>query len=50
MVSEVGVLYLSSKNEEVITKLLIENDIEFELLFIAKPHVFITDTHPLAKN
>ena len=50
MVSEVGVLYLSSKNEEIITKLLKENDLEFELLFIAKPHVFITNIHPLAKK
>ena len=50
MVSEVGILYLSSKNEEVITKLLKENDIEFELLFTAKPHVFINDGHPLAKK
>ncbi len=50
MVSEVGVLYLSSKNEEVISKILKENDIEFELLFVAKPHVFITDNHPLAKK
>ena len=50
MVSEVGVLYLSSKNEEVITKILKENDIEFELLFTAEPHVFINNTHPLAKK
>lgn len=50
MVSEVGILYLSSKNEEVLTKLLKENDIEFELLFTAKPHVFINDGHPLAKK
>lgn len=50
MVSEVGILYLSSKNEEVMTKLLKENDIEFELLFTAKPHVFINDGHPLAKK
>ena len=50
MVSEVGVLYLSSKNEEVITKLLKENDIEFELLFTAKPHVFISNRHPLANK
>lgn len=50
MVSEVGILYLSSKNEEVMIKLLKENDIEFELLFTAKPHVFINDGHPLAKK
>lgn len=50
LVSEVGVLYLSKKNEEVITKLLKENDIKFEELFEAKPHVFISNDHPLAKK
>lgn len=46
--SELGVLYTSSKNEEVIMKLIKQNDLEFEELFIAKPHVFISSKHPLA--
>ena len=46
--SEIGVLYLSSKNKEVITKLLKKNDLTYETLFIAKPHVFISKNHPLA--
>lgn len=48
--SEIGILYVSSKNEEVIRKLLKQNDLEFEELFVAKPHVFISSKHPLAGN
>ncbi len=46
--SEIGILYTSSKNEEVITKLIKQYDLEFEELFVAKPHVFISSKHPLA--
>ena len=49
-ISEIGVLYMSSKNEEVISKILKQYDLKFELLFIAHPHVFINNTHPLAKK
>ena len=47
MISELGILYVSSKNEEIISKILNQNDLVFESLFIAKPHVFISNTHPL---
>ena len=46
--SEIGILYTSSKNEEVILKLVKQNGLEFEELFVAKPHVFICADHPLA--
>lgn len=46
--SEIGILYTSSKNEEVILKLVKQNGLKFEELFVAKPHVFISSTHPLA--
>ncbi len=46
--SEIGILYTSSKNEEVIRKLIKQNGLEFEELFMAKPHVFISSKHPLA--
>lgn len=46
--SEVGILYTSSKNEEVIRKLIKQNDLLFEELFVAKPHVFISSRHPLS--
>ncbi len=48
--SEIGILYVSSKNEEVIMKLLSKNNLEFEELFVAKPHVFICSSHPLAEK
>ncbi|QHQ61531.1 LysR family transcriptional regulator [Anaerocolumna sedimenticola] len=46
--SEIGILYTSSKNEEVLLKLIKQNGLEFEELFVAKPHVFISSKHPLA--
>lgn len=46
--SEIGILYTSSKNEEIIKKLIKQNDLKFEVLFVAKPHVFISSRHPLA--
>lgn len=48
--SEIGILYVCSKNEEIIGKLLKQNDLEFQELFIAKPHVFIYSKHPLAER
>ena len=46
--SELGILYLSDNNEEVISKLLKKNDLVYEQLIEAKPHVFICKRHPLA--
>lgn len=48
MRSEIGVLYLSDFNEQVICKILQENELVFKELFTAKPHVFISAKHPLA--
>lgn len=46
----IGILYVYSKNEEIIGKLLKQNDLEFQDLFVAKPHVFIYSKHPLAER
>lgn len=46
--SEVGVLYLSSFNEKVLTRLFRESALSFSPLFEAKPHIFVSATHPLA--
>lgn len=46
--SEIGILYTSSKNEEVILKLLKQNGLKFEPLVVAKPHVSICTEHPLS--
>ena len=48
--SEIGILYMNKKNEEVISKLIKKNDLVFSELFTAKPHVFISTTNPLAKK
>ncbi|MCR5557753.1 MAG: LysR family transcriptional regulator [Butyrivibrio sp.] len=48
--SEIGVLYLNAFNETVIKKALKDNNLSFERLFIAKPHVFIGNKNPLAKK
>lgn len=46
--SEIGVIYLSEHNEEVLTKLIKNNQLVFEQLYVANPHVFICKGHPLA--
>jgi len=46
--SEIGVIYLSEHNEEVINKLIRNNNLIFEELYIAAPHVFICKEHPLS--
>ena len=45
-----GILYFSSKNEEVLLKLIKQNGLKFEELFFARPHVFICSEHPLANK
>lgn len=48
MRSEIGILFLNDFNEVVMDKILKSHELEFHLLFIAKPHVFISRNHPLA--
>lgn len=48
--SEIGILFLNDFNEAVINKMLKSHDLEFHQLFIARPHVFISRSHPLAAN
>lgn len=48
MRSEIGILFLNDFNEVVLDKILKSHDLEFHLLFVAKPHVFISRNHPLA--
>lgn len=48
--SEIGILYLNDFNQKVINKLLKENNLIFNQLFVAKPHIFISDTNPLANK
>lgn len=48
MKSELGILYLSEHNREVIERMLAANELVFEGLFCAMPHVFVCADHPLA--
>lgn len=48
--SEIGILYLSSRNERVLRKIFKKEDLVFEELYTAQPHVFLGRRHPLAKK
>ena len=48
--SEIGVLYLSNTNRDVITKILNKYDLEFIPITKASPHVFISKDNPLSKK
>lgn len=50
MKSEIGILYLNEFNESVLKKIMKEKDLIFTPLFTAKPHIFISRTHPLAQK
>lgn len=50
MKSELGILYLSEHNREVIERMLATNELVFEGLFCATPHVFVCADHPLADH
>lgn len=48
--SELGILYLNDMNEQVITKILKENNLEFIELFQCETYVYICKEHPLANR
>ena len=48
--SEVGILYFSNRNERALRKILKKEELEFDELYSAKPHVFLCRKHPLAKK
>lgn len=48
--SEIGIIYINEFNEKVISKMLKENNLEFEMLFEAKPHIFVSYSNPLASK
>ena len=48
--SEVGVLYLSRRNERALMKILKKEELLFEEIFTSRPHVFLGRRHPLAKK
>lgn len=46
--SEMGVIYLCTFNEAVISKMLREANLVFSELFAARPHIFVGRSNPLA--
>lgn len=46
--SEIGILYLNEFNSKVLNKLFAEGNLVFTPLFTARPHVFVSSSHPLA--
>ena len=48
--SEVGILYMSYKNENVISKLIKKNNLTFEPLYKTPLYVFISKRNPLAEK
>ncbi len=50
MRSELGVLYINSYNEKILSRQLSENCLSFHELFKAKPHVSVYRNNPLAQK
>ncbi|WP_298703704.1 LysR family transcriptional regulator [uncultured Veillonella sp.] len=48
--SEIGILYLNEYNETILRKEFKHYDLTFHRLFLAKPHVFVSSSSPLAKK
>ena len=48
--SEIGVLYLSHFNKDIISKVIENNGLDYATLFEAEPHIFVSKTHPLANK
>ena len=48
--SEIGILYLSSKNERVLRKLMDENELVFTPLISCDAYVYLSEDHPLASK
>lgn len=48
--SELGIIYFSKFNNEIMKKVLSNNGLKYEFLFRAKPHVYLSKNHPLANK
>jgi DNA-binding transcriptional LysR family regulator len=48
--SEIGILYLSKFNSEIITKFISNNGLKYEKLFQVKPHILLSKNHPLSNK
>ncbi|MFV0287571.1 MAG: LysR family transcriptional regulator [Demequina sp.] len=48
--SELGILYRNDFNRKVIDKLLRDSGLAFRTLFLARPHIFVARSNPLARR
>ncbi len=48
--SEIGILYLSNFNHDIMKNLIVNNNLKYELLFTFKPHILLYKNHPLASK
>ncbi len=48
--SQLGILYLSKFNREIILHILALNNLDYTVLFRALPHVFVSSRHPLSQK
>ena len=48
--SELGIIFLSNFNREVLLHILKKNELEFVPQFTARPHVFVSRSNPLAQK
>lgn len=48
--SELGILYLSHFNRDILRRIIRRADLQFTPLFTAKPHIFISRHNPLASK
>lgn len=48
--SELGILFLSHFNREVLLRIIRDAELEFVPLFTARPHLFVSIDHPLANR
>ena len=48
--SEIGLLFVNDFNKTVLSRIFKANDLSFHELFVARPHVCISSSHPLAGN
>lgn len=48
--SEIGIMYYSSQNRQIIMNMIKKNDLVFEELCTVKAHVFLAENHPLSKT
>lgn len=48
--SDLGIIYLSNYNDQVIGRVLAAADLEFTSLYVAHPHAIFRSNHPLARK